>query len=132
MVVYDPESGVFQMTRGDYAPIRCGPYVRNPDTDELTPYEMQEADTITLTVRSTADTSMPILLQVTSQPGSDRIVILSEDTKEIPPGKYSADLQLNLDGGPQAITFWPGPPDSKRKQGTVYNFENFIINAEVT
>lgn len=132
MVVYDSDTGVFQMTRGDYAPIRCGPYVRDPETDERTPYVMQPLDTITLTVRETADTSYPILLQITSQPGSDRLVILSQDTKDIPPGKYSADLQLNIDGGPQAITFWPEPPEKKRNQGAVYNFENFIINAEVT
>ena len=132
MVVYDPDSGVFQMTKGDYAPIRCKPYVRDPETDERTPYIMQPTDVITLTVRAVADTAYPIVLQVRSQPGSDRLVILSQDTKNVPPGKYSADLQLNIDGGPQAITFWPEPPESKRRQGAVYNFENFIINAEVT
>lgn len=132
MVVYDAETGAFQMTKGDYVPIRCAPYLRDPETDERTPYVLQPQDVITLTVRSTADTSFPVLLQVRSQPGSDRIVILSQDTKDILPGKYSADLQLNIDGGPQAITFWPEPPAKKRNQGAVYNFENFIINAEVT
>lgn len=116
------ENAIF-LTRGDDAVIE----IALGTEDE--PYEMQEADVLTLTVREKPSTDYEVLMRIDSNPGSNRIVILAKDTANIPAGRYSADVQLTANDG-RIITVWPQLEGSSRYK--VKNIKNFIIMPEVT
>lgn len=91
-------------------------------------FEMSTDDTIELTVRQKPRSDSPVLLHSVSAPGVPQIIFHKEDT-QIPPGKYSADIQLNH--GNCRYTVWPGidvdaDTDDKANRG------NFIVLTEVT
>lgn len=115
------------MVRGDDEVITVPIYTG----DDRTPYEMQAGDTVTLTVRREPSQDSPVLMQVTGAPGVNRIPIRHEDTAEIEPGRYSADIQLLTAEG-KRHTIWPDydPADSARDRAK--NMKNFVLIAEVT
>ena len=91
-------------------------------------YEMQDGDTITLTVREVPSADSPVLFAVSSI--SNRIVIRHEDTAALEYGAYSADVQINLADGTRR-TVWPtNIEDSNRAKQK--NIKNFILCSEVT
>lgn len=120
------ENGVLKHTRGDTGGIK----VTSIELEDGTPYEMQDGDTLTFTVRQKPTTSSPVLISVSST--TDEITLAPEDTKDVPAGKYSADIQLNTRSG-DIFTIWPekAAPNGKI-QPTTQNFENFWIWPEVT
>lgn len=99
--------------------------------ESRTPYEMQSGDTVTLTVRETPSEESPVLLQITSAPGSNRIPIRHEDTAELAPGQYSADIQLLTADGMRK-TVWPDFDPSGSNLYVGLNLKNFVIIPEVT
>lgn len=120
------EDGVINITRGDDAALNVDIAIGgNGDR----PYEMGESDVLTLTVRELPSAESPVLFSVNSQPGSKRILIRSEDTENLEPGRYSADVQLT-DGSGNIYTVWPELEGSARYKEK--NFKNFIIMPEVT
>lgn len=115
------------MVRGDDEEIEVVP--KNADGAD---YEMQPDDVLTFTVRSKpAEDSLP-LLQVSSIPGSARIVIRHEDTAELDYGSYSADVQL-MTGDGKRKTVWPElDTGSGSTRFSAQNMRNFYLASEVT
>lgn len=120
------EDGAISITKGDDAALNVD--ITAGEGGEQA-YEMGENDVLTLTVREQPSTDFPALLQVNSLPGSKRILIRSEDTEALEPGRYSADVQLT-DGNGNIYTVWPELEGSARYK--VKNLKNFIIMPEVT
>lgn len=93
------------------------------------PWEIGENDFLTLSVRELPDADSPLLLLAESNIGSNEIIIPSEDTAAMEPGKYSADIQLTDSAG-RKYTIWPDvteiKPDARR------SFNNFVLTPEVT
>lgn len=87
--------------------------------------ELGANDTVELTVRELPEPESPVLLRVTSEPGSNLLPIHEEDTLALEPGKYSADIRYKRDGC--TYTIW-GISD----RGTrIKNLMNFYILAGV-
>lgn len=120
------EDGAINITKGDDAALNVD-ITAGEGGDQA--YEMGENDVLTLTVREQPSTDFPVLLQVNGLPGSKRILIRSEDTEGLEPGRYSADVQLT-DGNGNIYTVWPELEGSARYK--VKNLKNFIIMPEVT
>lgn len=112
------------MYRGDSETLRV------PLTLDGEEYAMQDGDTLTMTVRETPAAESPVLIQITGAPGSNRIPIAHEDTAELEPGWYSADIQLLTAEGLRK-TVWPdfAVPTGRISQK---NMSNFAIMPEVT
>lgn len=117
------------LVRGDDERIDVPLYVAR--NDELVPYEMQPGDTVTLTVRNEPDADSPILLQITSAPGQTVIPIRHADTKNLPLGRYSADIQLMTADGLRK-TVWPDFEAGSSNRWRVRNTRNFYLVSEVT
>lgn len=117
------------LVRGDDERIDVPLYVAR--NDELVPYEMQPGDTMTLTVRNEPDADSPILLQITSAPGQTVIPIRHADTKNLPLGRYSADIQLFTADGLRK-TVWPDFEAGSSNRWRVRNTRNFYLVSEVT
>lgn len=113
------------MTRGDDETISVD---ITKSTGE--PYAMQAGDVITLTVRAAPAQDSPVLLQVQSAPGSNRIIIRHEDTAELEYGAYSADIQLTTAEGLRK-TIWP-PEEANASRLRSGNLKNFNLMSEVT
>lgn len=119
------ESDVIYLTKGDDAVLE----VSNITTDGGVEYALQEADVLTLTVRALPSAESPVLIQIDSLPGSNRIVLRHEDTSDLEVGRYSADVQLTTADG-KRYTIWPSVSGSGRY--VAKNFKNFVIMPEVT
>ena len=78
------KDGVIAITRGDDAVIEAAIH-----TSTGQDYQMASGDTLTMTVRALPSDSQPVLLSVTSTPGSARLVLRGADTAGIAPGRYS-------------------------------------------
>lgn len=117
------EDGVIYITRGDNAALDITAYI----DDGETPYELQEGDSYTFTVRKISSRSSDVVFSVTSV--NERIVIAHEDTENAEVGKYSADIQLNTSSGDR-YTIWPSFDVTKPSKE--YNYKNFCIMPEVT
>ena len=117
------EDGVIAVTRGDDAALEVAIH-----TAAGADYQMSDDDTLTLTVRALPSDSQPVLLSVTSTPGSARLVLRGADTAGVAPGKYSCDVQLKCADGSRYTVFPIAGPEALRFGG----WENFIILPEVT
>lgn len=82
------EDGVISLTRGDTA------YLHLNLTNNGEPYEFQEGDTVTLTVKQNYDEEKNYLFQKVVAAG-DTIVIEPQDTKPYEYGRYVYDVQVN-------------------------------------
>ena len=126
------KDGVITMNKGDDAFFDVEIYMSMSDADgKVTekPYEMQDGDTLTLTVRRRPDEDCPVEFSVTSN--TNRLEIVPEDTREMKIGKYSADIQLNY-GGKKCTVFPLLHNLSKEQLSLSKNWENFILVGEVT
>ena len=119
------ESDVIYLTKGDDAVLE----VSSITAEDGSAYELQAADVLTLTVRALPSDQSPVLIQIDSLPGSNRIVIRHEDTAELAVGRYSADVQLTTADG-KRYTVWPTIAGSGRY--VVKSLNNFVIMPEVT
>ena len=118
------EKNTIYLTRGDDAALDC-----LLTSEDGSSYEMQPGDQVVLTVRAKPDAASPILIQAASDAGCGRVLIHSEDTRGLNPGRYSADMQLNTGDG-RHYTFWPTLEGVNRYTGC--NLQNFVIMPEVT
>lgn len=119
------ESDVIYLTKGDDAVLE----VSSITAEDGSAYELQAADVLTLTVRAVPSDQSPVLIQVDSLPGVNRIVLRHDDTAELNVGRYSADVQLTTADG-KRYTVWPAITGSGRY--VVKNLNNFVIMPEVT
>lgn len=85
------------------------------------PLELSETDTVELTVRERNDPTSPILLHKVSEPGSSLIELHTEDTRDLSPGQYSADVRYLHDGC--VYTIWGVTQNDTRMR----NLRNFYI-----
>lgn len=90
-------------------------------------YELREGDKLILTVRTSPESTNPILLRTESV--TTRITLDHNATALLDAGLYSADIQLNTADG-KVITVWPRLSGSARSK--VQNWGNFIIMPEVS
>ena len=116
------EMDCINITRGDDAGLPVDLY--NGDD----PYVMGENEYLIFGARELPDTSLPLLLQITSAPGSNVIVFTHSDTADMAVGEYSADIQLMTATG-RRVTVWPVPPDKKRTAQK--SWKNFAVTPEV-
>lgn len=120
--MFDIINNKIRLTRGDYGKIEC--VLRDGAGD---PYEMQDGDVLTLTVRDVASADSPVMLQVSSV--TNMLAIQHEDTAGLPVGTYSADIQLTTADG-KRLTFWPKLDEIKYAREK--NLRNFELFPEVT
>ena len=119
------EDGILYLTKGDDGALEVGAIL---DARGVA-YDMQDGDFLTLTVRETPTLDSPVVFQTTGLPGSNRLIVRSEDTAHAEPGRYSADIQLTTADGLR-FTIWPSIEGSARYKTS--NLKNFIIMPEVT
>lgn len=86
-------NNTIQLTRGDTAYLSVN--ITN-DIDAST-YEMQDGDTVTLTVKKTTKDADFTFQKVVR--GATSIKIEPADTENVPVGKYKYDVQLNTANG---------------------------------
>lgn len=116
------EEDCISITRGDDAVLDVSIFDMSGN-----PYEMNEGDTITLTVKEAPADKYDVIFSVTSD--NNRIVFRHEDTADVQVGRYSADIQLMTADG-KRNTIWPERQGNERYSTS--NYKNFIIMPEVT
>lgn len=116
------QNNAILITRGD-----CGEIALELSISDGEPYEIMPTDVLELTVREKPDADSPVLIHAQGTPGEASIALHSEDT-QIPPGLYSADIQLTA--GDCRYTVWP--EITAKSCNTGKNWKNFIVGAEVT
>ena len=119
------ENDVIYLTKGDDAVLEVGAIV----TNDGGPYEIQDGDILTFTVRQLPSSLVPALIQIDSEPGNKTIIIGHDHTSDLNVGLYSADLQLTTSDGLR-YTIWPKLNRDLRY--VTKNFNNFVIMPEVT
>ena len=112
------------LTKGDSAVLQV-----NCVTAADEEYEPEEGDVFILTVKRLPSADSPVLLSVRSAPGSARIVLAPEDTRDIPAGLYSADIELRTEDGAVYTVF---PTLDAVPRGRTANYRNFDLRSEVT
>ena len=95
------KDGVINLTVGDDASIEI-----NLTTDDGNAYEMGDNEYLILNVREKATEDSPLLIDLRSELGSNEIVFSHDDTKDLSPGFYSAEVQFMGEDGTR-ITVWP-------------------------
>jgi hypothetical protein len=112
------------LTRGDDAVIEVP--LQNIDEEE---YILGEDEYLIFDVRAVPREDSELLIHITSVPGSSRIVFTHEDTVNLEPGQYSAEIQMMTSDG-KRITIWPKPTGKFKIKDTA-NRKNFILMPEV-
>lgn len=115
---------VINLTVGDDAVFRVP--MTTPCGDD---YEMGDEEYLIFSVREKPTDESPLLIEVESEKGSNRIPIKHEDTADLDAGFYSADIQLMTEDG-QRVTVWPKLTGSQRTSTS--NRKNFCLMTEVT
>lgn len=112
------------MVKGDDREIQITLY---DDEEKTQPHNFIDGETLTLTVRDTIKTTEPPLFAITST--SDTIKISHDDTKNLNPGMYYADIQFTspLLGH---LTIWPVMTNTTIKN--IRGKRNFTLSPEVT
>lgn len=112
------------LTRGDDAIIEVP--LKNIDGEE---YVLGETEFLIFSVRVLPREDSELLVNIVSVPGSNRIVIGHNDTKDLEVGAYSAEVQLMTSDG-KRVTVWPKPIGKFKIKDTA-NRKNFILMPEV-
>lgn len=117
-------SRIINLTRGDDAVIEVPLY--NDNKEE---YVLGETEFLIFSVRVLPREDSDLLVNISSVPGSNRIVIGHNDTKDLDVGVYSAEVQL-MTSDNKRITVWPKPVGKFKIKDTA-NRKNFILMPEV-
>lgn len=112
------------LTRGDDAVIEVP--LNNIDGEE---YVLGETEFLIFSVRVLPREDSELLVNIISAPGSNRIVIGHNDTKDLEVGAYSSEIQL-ITSDEKRITVWPKPVGKFKMKDTA-NRKNFILMPEV-
>lgn len=116
-------NGVINLTVGDDASIEI-----NLTTDDGEAYAMGNNEYLILNVREKANEESPLLIDLRSELGSNEIIFSHDDTKDLLPGCYSAEIQF-MGEDEKRITVWPKMEgNSKTSQS---NRKNFCLMSEV-
>lgn len=119
----DQNGSVINLTAGDDAAITIA-----MEDDRGEPRDMDPNEYLIFSVREKPMASSALLLELESERGSNEIKFQHEDTSEMTPGYYSAEIQLMTEDG-QRITVWPKlSGNSKISQA---NRKNFCLMTEV-
>ena len=97
-------------------------------TDDGKEYTMTENEWLIFSVREKATEESPLLVEILSEHGSNEIIFTHNDTAELTPGYYSAEIQLMAEGG-KRITVWPKMVGSEKIRPI--NRKNFCLMTEV-
>lgn len=116
-------NGVINLTVGDDASIEI-----NITTDDGAPYTMGDNEYLIFNVREKADEESPLLINLESALGSKEIVFSHDDTKDLSPGYYSAEVQFMGEDG-KRITIWPKLEGNAKISKA--NRKNFCLMSEV-
>lgn len=116
-------NGVINLTVGDDASIEI-----NITTDDGAPYTMGDNEYLIFNVREKADEDSPLLINLESALGSKEIVFSHDDTKDLSPGYYSAEVQFMGEDG-KRITIWPKLEGNAKISKA--NRKNFCLMSEV-
>lgn len=115
------DDGIISITQNDDAVLEI-----NIQTSTGDPFVMAADDTLTMSVREIPNGNSPLLMSITTAPGSNRIILRGADTRAIPSGRYSYDVQLNRANGTRFTIL----PDNITSVGN--NWKNFVVLGEVT
>lgn len=91
-------------------------------------YSMESNDYLVFTVREKASSDSPIMFEIQSERGSNKIEFSHYDTKDFEPGYYSAEIQL-MTGNGKRITIWPKQTGAGKISKD--NRRNFCLMSEV-
>lgn len=116
-------SSVINLTAGDDATLTVP-----LKTDDGEDYEMTENEYLIFSVREKATFESPLLIEIMSDEGSNEIVFSHQDTYNIAPGFYSAEIQLMTEDE-KRITVWPKLIGNSRISAS--NRKNFCVMTEV-
>lgn len=96
--------------------------------DDGSDYEMQSDEYLIFNVRETPTSDSDLLVDIESEPGSNTIDIRHEDTADLEPGYYSAEIQL-MTSDEKRVTVWPKLTGNERT--STENRKNFCLMTEV-
>lgn len=97
-------------------------------TDSGTEYTLGPTEYLIFGVRETPTSDSDLLIDIESEPGSNVIEFLHDDTKDLDPGYYSAEIQMIKADG-KRITVWPKLTGNDRI--STENRKNFCLMTEV-
>lgn len=98
------------------------------NTDDGEAYEMGDNEYLIFNVREKASEDSELLIDLKSEPGSNEVVFRHDDTKDLQPGYYSAEIQLMTEDG-KRITVWPELSGNAKTSKS--NRKNFCLMTEV-
>lgn len=116
-------NGVINLTVGDDAAMEI-----NLTTDDGAPYTMGDNEYLIFNVREKSAEESPLLIDLRSEYGSNEIVFSHDDTKDLTPGFYSAEVQFMGEDG-KRITVWPKLDGNAKTSQS--NRKNFCLMSEV-
>ena len=116
-------SSVINLTVGDDATLTVP-----LKTDDGKDYTMSGLEYLIFSVREKPTEDSDLILEIESDPGSNDIVISHDDTADIAPGYYSAEVQLMTEDE-KRITVWPKLTGNGRT--SLSNRKNFCLMTEV-
>ena len=86
------------MTRGDSAPLKIVPYVKDTETQEKHPYILEQGDRVVFRLKMKADDSYPVVCEKECQvdPINNEVTLLiePEDTASCEFKKYRYEMEL--------------------------------------
>lgn len=97
-------------------------------TDDGNDYDLGENEYLIFSIREKANPESDLLLEIMSESGTNDISIAHEDTKDMAPGFYSAEIQL-MTSDEKRITVWPKLTGNARTN--TGNRKNFCLMTEV-
>ena len=114
---------VINLTRGDDAVLTM--LLKDSEKHE---YELDSREYLIFGLRETPTEDSPLLLEINGERGDNKIPFAHDDTKDLPVGYYSAEVQLMTSDG-QRITVWPKLTGNSRTSKS--NRRNFCLMTEV-
>lgn len=117
------DNDVINLTRGDDAELAI-----NLTQGDGSAYEMSSEEYLIFGIRETPTEDSPIILELTSEGGSNKIVFQHSDTEDLSIGFYSAEVQLMTEDH-KRITVWPKLSGGGRTSKS--NRKNFCLMTEV-
>lgn len=114
---------VINLTRGDDAVLTM--LLKDSEKHE---YELDSREYLIFGLRETPTEDSPLLLEINGERGDNKIPFAHDDTKDLPVGYYSAEVQLMTSDG-QRITVWPKLIGNSRTSKS--NRRNFCLMTEV-
>ena len=98
------------------------------NTDDGSAYEMSNSEYLIFNVREKPSEESELLIDLRSENGSNEIVFAHDDTKDLEPGYYAAEIQLMTEDG-KRITVWPVLTGNTKTSKS--NRKNFCLMTEV-